>query len=389
MPGSHALLSPSAAHRWLNCTPSVRLEEGIEDKGSDFAAEGTLAHAICEQKLLSILGRPHEDADKEIADLSPKYHSGEMDEYTDTYRSIVMEKLNAARVNTPDAQLLVEVRLDFRSFLQDSFGTADAVIIADDLMEIIDFKYGKGVKVSAFQNPQMRIYALGALDEFLLEYNIKRVRMTIVQPRIDNLSEDEMPVSSLLKWRDEILRPASELAFRGEGEQKPGEWCRFCKVKASCKALATLATKTCNEDFKNPRLISDEDIPKLLPLIPVLKSWMDDFTVFSLERAMAGAHLEGYKVVEGRSVRQVTDQDGLVGILTQEGFDRDILFRPAELKTLGDLEKIVGKKKFADLSKPYVTKPQGKPALVELSDKRPPLPLQSANDDFKELNTNS
>lgn len=389
MPGSHALLSPSAAHRWLNCTPSVRLEEGIEDKGSDFAAEGTLAHAICEQKLLTLLGRPHDEADKEIEELSPKYHSGEMDEYTDTYKAIVMEKYNAAKVNTPDAQLLVEVRLDFRSFLQDSFGTADAVIIADDLMEIIDFKYGKGVKVSAFQNPQMRIYALGALDEFLLEYNIKRVRMTIVQPRIDNLSEDEMPVSSLIKWRDEVLRPASELAFRGDGEQVPGEWCRFCKVKASCKALATLATKTCNEDFKNPRLISDEDIPKLLPLIPVLKSWMDDFTVFSLERAMAGAHLEGYKVVEGRSIRQVTDQDGLVGILTQEGFDRDILFRPAELKTLGDLEKIVGKKKFADLSKPYVTKPQGKPTLVELSDKRPPLSLQSANDDFKELNSNS
>lgn len=389
MPGSHALLSPSAAHRWLNCTPSVRLEEGIEDKGSDFAAEGTLAHAICEQKLLTLLGRPHDEADKEIEELSPKYHSGEMDEYTDTYKAIVMEKYNAAKVNTPDAQLLVEVRLDFRSFLQDSFGTADAVIIADDLMEIIDFKYGKGVKVSASQNPQMRIYALGALDEFLLEYNIRRVRMTIVQPRIDNLSEDEMPVSSLIKWRDEVLRPASELAFRGDGEQVPGEWCRFCKVKASCKALATLATKTCNEDFKNPRLISDEDIPKLLPLIPVLKSWMDDFTVFSLERAMAGAHLEGYKVVEGRSIRQVTDQDGLVGILTQEGFDRDILFRPAELKTLGDLEKIVGKKKFADLSKPYVTKPQGKPTLVELSDKRPPLSLQSANDDFKELNSNS
>lgn len=389
MPGSHALLSPSAAHRWLNCTPSVRLEEGIEDKGSDFAAEGTLAHAICEQKLLTLLGRPHDEADKEIEELSPKYHSGEMDEYTDTYKAIVMEKYNAAKVNTPDAQLLVEVRLDFRSFLQDSFGTADAVIIADDLMEIIDFKYGKGVKVSASQNPQMRIYALGALDEFLLEYNIRRVRMTIVQPRIDNLSEDEMPVSSLIKWRDEVLRPASELAFRGDGEQVPGEWCRFCKVKASCKALATLATKTCNEDFKNPRLISDEDIPKLLPLIPVLKSWMDDFTVFSLERAMAGAHLEGYKVVEGRSIRQVTDQDGLVGVLTKEGFDRDILFRPAELKTLGDLEKIVGKKKFADLSKPYVTKPQGKPALVELSDKRPPLSLQSANDDFKELNSNS
>lgn len=386
MPGSHALLSPSAAHRWLNCTPSVRLEEGIEDKGSDFAAEGTLAHAICEQKLLTILDRPHAEADKEIEELSPRYHTGEMEEYTDTYRAIVMEKFNAARVNTPDAQLLVEVRLDFRSFLQDSFGTADAVIIADDLMEIIDFKYGKGVKVSAVANPQMRIYALGALDEFLLEYNIKRVRMTIVQPRIDNLSEDEMSVEELTAWRDTVLRPASELAFRGDGEQKPGEWCRFCKVKASCKAIALLAKKTCNEDFKNPRLISDEDIPKLLPLIPVLKSWMDDFTAFSLERAMAGADIEGYKVVEGRSIRQITNQDGLVGVLTKEGYDRDILFRPAELKTLGDLEKIVGKKKFAELSKDFVTKPQGKPALVELSDKRPPLSLQSANDDFKELN---
>jgi hypothetical protein len=228
----------------------------------------------------------------------------------------------------------------------------------------------------------MRIYALGALDEFLLEYNIKRVRMTIVQPRIDNLSEDEMPVSSLTKWRDEVLRPASELAFRGDGEQKPGEWCRFCKVKASCRALATLATKTCNEDFKNPRLIEDAEIAKLLPLVPVIKSWLDDFTVYSLERAMAGATIEGYKVVEGRSIRQVTDQDGLVEVLTKEGFDRDILFRPAELKTLGDLEKIVGKKKFAELSGAYITKPQGKPALVELSDKRPPLTTQSANDDF-------
>ena len=315
MPNAHALLSPSAAHRWIHCTPSVRLEEGVRDEGSDFAAEGTLAHAIASRKILETLGRPHDEQDREIGELRERYYSEEMEGYTDTYRSIVLEKFNEAKTRSKDAQLLVEVRLDFGAFLPDAFGTADAVIIADDLMEVIDFKYGKGVKVDADHNPQMMIYALGALDEFLLDYDIKRVRMTIVQPRIDNLSECGMMVGELTAWRTVTLKPAAEKAFAGVGDQVPGEWCQFCKVRSVCTAIAEKARQVCNEDFREARLISDEDIPGLLPLVPVLKGWLEDFASHALQRALDGATIKGYKLVEGKSNRQITDQDALLGAL--------------------------------------------------------------------------
>ena len=191
MPGTHALLSPSAAHRWLHCTAAPRLEENQPDSGSDYAREGTLAHAYCALKLKKYLGLPTADEEKEIEALR-QYHTGEMDEYTDTYVSIVLEKFNAARAHTADAQLLVETRLDFSEWVPEAFGTGDAVIIADSILDISDFKYGKGVRVEAKDNPQMKIYALGAYAAFSFEYNIQRVRMTIIQPRLDNLSTAEM-----------------------------------------------------------------------------------------------------------------------------------------------------------------------------------------------------
>ena len=383
MPNAHALLSPSAAHRWIHCTPSVRLEEGVKDEGSDFAAEGTLAHAIASRKILETLGRPHDEQDREIEELRERYYSEEMEGYTDTYRSIVLEKFNEAKTRSKDARLLVEVRLDFGAFLPDAFGTADAVIIADDLMEVIDFKYGKGVKVDADHNPQMMIYALGALDEFLLDYDIKRVRMTIVQPRIDNLSECGMMVGELTAWRTVTLKPAAEKAFAGVGDQVPGEWCQFCKVRATCSAIAEKARQICNEDFREARLISDEDIPGLLPLVPVLKGWLEDFASHALQRALDGATIKGYKLVEGRSVRQVTDQDALLGALLVKGYQRDDLLKKPELKAIGELEKLVGKKAFAEIGKPWLVKPQGKPTLVEESDKRPVWkPKESASEDF-------
>lgn len=383
MPNAHALLSPSAAHRWIHCTPSVRLEEGVRDEGSDFAAEGTLAHAIASRKILETLGRPHDEQDREIGELRERYYSEEMEGYTDTYRSIVLEKFNDAKTRSKDAQLLVEVRLDFGAFLPDAFGTADAVIIADDLMEVIDFKYGKGVKVDADHNPQMMIYALGALDEFLLDYDIKRVRMTIVQPRIDNLSECGMMVGELTAWRTVTLKPAAEKAFAGVGDQVPGEWCQFCKVRATCSAIAEKARQICNEDFREARLISDEDIPGLLPLVPVLKGWLEDFASHALQRALDGATIKGYKLVEGKSNRQITDQDALLGALLVKGYQRDDLLKKPELKAIGELEKLVGKKAFAEIGKPWLVKPQGKPTLAEESDKRPVWkPKESASEDF-------
>ena len=385
MPNAHALLSPSAAHRWIHCTPSVRLEEGVQDQGSDFAAEGTLAHAIASRKILETLGRPHDEQDREIGELRERYYSEEMEGYTDTYRSIVLEKFNEAKTRSKDAQLLVEVRLDFGAFLPDAFGTADAVIIADDLMEVIDFKYGKGVKVDADHNPQMMIYALGALDEFLLDYDIKRVRMTIVQPRIDNLSECGMMVGELTAWRTVTLKPAAEKAFAGVGDQVPGEWCQFCKVRATCSAIAEKARQICNEDFREARLISDEDIPGLLPLVPVLKGWLEDFASHALQRALDGATIKGYKLVEGKSNRQITDSDALLGALLVKGFQRDVLLKKPELRPIGELEKIVGKKAFAEIGKPWLVKPQGKPTLAEESDKRPVWkPKESADEDFNE-----
>lgn len=198
MAGKHALLSPSAAHRWMNCTAAPLLEKDVEDKGSTFAEEGTLAHAYCTKKLKEFLGLSVDEEKAEIAQLDEQYHSGEMDEYTDTYKTIVLEKFNAARAKTKDAQLLVEVKLDFSHYVPDAFGTSDAIIIADGVMEVIDFKYGKGVKVSAVENPQMMIYALGAWDLFNFEYDIRKVRMTIVQPRIDNLSEFELDAATSL-----------------------------------------------------------------------------------------------------------------------------------------------------------------------------------------------
>lgn len=380
---AHALLSPSAAHRWINCTAAPRLEADVEDKGSEFAAEGTLAHAYCAQKLKAFLGLPTEDEAKEIAELNDRYHTGEMDEYTDTYKTIVLEKFNAARAKTKDALLLIETRLDFSDYVPDAFGTSDAIIIADGTMEVIDFKYGKGVKVSAEDNPQMKIYALGAYEKFSFEYKIDRVRMTIIQPRIENFSEWELSVSELMAWTDGVLTPKAQQAYKGDGPQVPGDWCQFCKVKSNCRAL----TQKCIEAAKNhpdPKLISpDELAADVLPMLATVKTWLAGVEDYALQQALSGVQLAGWKVVEGRSVRKITDQEGAAVALNKAGYKTTEIFKPQELRTITELEKLTGKKQFAAICGDFIEKPQGKPTLAPESDKRPAIdPLA---DDFKDV----
>lgn len=380
--GKHALLSPSAAHRWINCTAAPRLEANIPDTGSSYAAEGTLAHAYCALKLKEFLGLPTDGELAEIAELKDQYHTGEMDEYTDTYKTIVLEKFNEARARTKDAQLLIETRLDFREYIPDAFGTADAIIIADGTMEVIDFKYGKGVKVEAYKNPQMMIYALGAYDRFNFEYMINRVRMTIIQPRIDNLSEYQLSVSELMAWTYEVLAPKANEVYAGNGPQVPGEWCKFCKVKGQCKALAQMCTEAIKTD---PKLVSTEELANnILPTLDTVKMWLTGVEEYALQQALSGVHLPGWKIVEGRSNRKIVNPDAAAVALNKAGYKTTEIYKPQEMRTITELEKLCGKKQFATICGEYIEKPQGKPTLAAESDKRPAI--NPAADDFKDIN---
>lgn len=356
----------------------------MADTESSYAQEGTLAHAYYAKKLKAFMGRDTSEEDREIAELDARYHTGEMDEYTDTYKTIVLEKFNAARATTKDAQLLIETRLDFSEYVPEAFGTSDTTIIADGLMEVIDFKYGKGVRVSAIDNEQMKIYALGAYLRHSFEYRIDRVRMTIVQPRIDNLSEFEMSVADLLRWADEVLRPKAEEAFEGRGAQNPGEWCQFCKVKCGCKALAEKCTSVA-KDNTDPGMISPQKMAvDILPWLPIIKSWVSSMEEYTLQQALSGVSYPGFKLVEGRSNRKITDDKAVIDLLAKEGYDESEFMKPAVLCGIGDLEKLVGKKRLATLCADYITKPQGKPALTTDDDKRPAY--NAASEDFKDIN---
>ena len=354
----------------------------VKDEGSEYAAEGTLAHAYCAAKLKAFLGLPYSDELAEIDGLKEKYHTGEMDEYTDTYKTIVLEKYNAAREKTADALLLVETRLDFGTWIPDAFGTADAIIIADGTMEVIDFKYGKGVKVSAVENPQMMIYGLGAWDAFSDEYRIERVKMSIIQPRIDNLSEYEINAPDLLAWAKETLKPKAEEAYSGKGVQMPGPWCQFCKVKSCCRKLAEQCLSAADRDVK---LMTPEELAaEILPILPTVKTWLSGVEDYALAQALSGVQLPGWKIVEGRSVRKIVNADAAITALNQAGYKTTEILKPQELRTITELEKLVGKKQFNAICGEWIDKPQGKPTLAPESDKRPAI--DPVADDFKNVN---
>ena len=372
-PNGHALLSASSSDRWLHCPPSARLCESYADKGSDYAAEGTDAHALCEYKLRKALDMDAEDPTENLS-----WFNQEMDDCASGYAAYVLEQVEAAKETCSDPVVLIEQRVDFSRWVEEGFGTADCIIIADGTLQVIDFKYGLGVLVSATENPQMMCYALGALELFDGIYDIDTVRMTIYQPRRDNLSTYELSKDDLHSWADDVLKPAAELAFAGDGNFLCGEWCGFCKAKNACRARADANLELAKYDFKLPPLLTDEDVEDILGKIDDLVSWASDIKEYALAQAISGKQWSGFKLVEGRSNRRYVNDAAVAAAVTEAGFD------PYEQKLLGitAMQKMLGKARFDEVLSGLIEKPQGKPTLVPESDKRPAM--NTAITDFKD-----
>lgn len=372
----HALLGASSSHRWLNCTPSAMAESTYPDKGSEFAEEGTLAHAMGARLLKSRLHMDTSDEEAEISDLAARYHTTEMDEHVESYADYVGERYRtsceiAGRRGKLMPEIRIEQRLDFSDYVPEGFGTGDTVIVCEGTVEIIDLKYGKGVEVSAKQNTQMMLYALGAMDLFDYAYGIDSIVMTIFQPRLANISTWCMTAGELRRWAEEELRPLARLASKGKGVRNSGEWCRFCKAKGECVAIAreSLDIWALN---KHHDIIPKESFAILLDTLPTIRGWADAVEERAAALLLGGEKLPGLKLVEGKSTRKISDTEGAVNVLSQAGYPESEIFKPRELRGIGDLEKLIGKKAFTDLCGGFVTKPKGKPTVVSEEDKRRP-----------------
>lgn len=363
MPGTHAILSASSSSRWLACPPSARINAELPETTSVYAEEGTKAHALAEKTLKGYLaGGPAEvQSDNE-----------EMKEAVQRYVDVCIEKINAAKAASPDAVVHVEFRLDFSTYVPDGFGTGDMVIVSDKSLEICDLKYGKGVPVSAEGNTQMRLYALGAVDEFGMLYAFDTVHMTIIQPRLDSVSTDTLSAGKLINWGRSII-PIAKLAYDGKGDFQAGDHCRFCKFRPRCKALAAYMTE--KTALRKKQTLTDLETVSILQAAKDIKRWLTDLEDYALGKALDGYDWPGMKLVEGRSKRVITDPDAAAAALIDKGFDADAVYKPRELQTLTALEKLVGKKSLAEALGSLIEKPDGKPTLVDLSDKRPPLDI--------------
>ena len=369
----HAVLSASSSERWLNCPPSARLCEAYEDKCSDYAAEGTDAHALCEFRLKQVLGIP---ADDPIENLS--WYNEEMEDCAAGYAAYVSELLETAKQTCADPVVMIEQRVDFSRWVKEGFGTADCIVIADGVLNICDYKNGQGCLVLAERNPQMMLYALGALEIFDGIYDIDTVRMTIYQPRKSNISVYEMDKADLYEWANSELTQKAQLAYEGQGSFSCGEWCRFCKAKAECRERAEANLALARYEFQTPALLADEEIADILGKVDALTAWASDVKEYALQQAISGTAFPGWKLVEGRSNRKYTSEAAVAAAVEGAGFN------PYEKKLLGitAMQKLLGKSRFEELLAPYIEKPQGKPTLVRSSDKRPEW--NTAKNDFME-----
>lgn len=372
----HAVLSASGSHRWLNCTPSARLELEFENTGSEAAREGTAAHALCEHKLKRAL---HMRSRHPVSD----YDSDEMEECTDAYVDFVMEQYEAAKQVCEDPVILIEQRLDFSCYVPDGFGTGDCLIISDDRLHIIDFKYGMGVLVEAEGNPQMKLYALGALAVYDALYDIREVSMTIFQPRRENVSTWTIPVEDLKAWAENELKPRAKMAYDGEGEYLPGEWCTFCRAAVRCRARAEEKLKLAQTEFRMPPLLTDAEIEDILAVLPDLTKWANEIAAYALDAALNhGKEWNGFKVVEGRSVRKYRDEAAVAEAAKEAGY-KDI-YRQS-LIPLTEMQRLMGKDRFEEILGGLITKAPGRPTLVPKSDRRPAMSVSNAINEFYEI----
>lgn len=382
----HALLSASGAHKWLHCTPSARLEATLPEVESSYANEGRLAHEIAELKLRKAFIEPigpraFNNKLKKLQE-NPLYQD-EMLRHTDTYFDYVSKIVHEYQA---PPYIAIEKRIDYSAYAPEGFGTGDCIIIGGNTLRVIDLKYGKGVPVSAVDNPQMKLYALGALMEYSILYGIENVVLAIAQPRLDNISEFSLSVEDLLTW-GESIKPIAQKAFAGEGEFIPGEHCRFCRAKALCRARAEFNTSLEEYKYMLPPLISNEEVGQILKKAQDLAAWVKNLEEYALSECLKGNEIPGWKAVEGRSTRLFTDQDAAFKMLIANGIEEAMLYERKPI-TLAATEKLLGKAKFKELLAEFIQIPPGKPTLVPLSDKREAIIRRSAEEDFNNIGGN-
>lgn len=380
---AHALLSASGAHRWMNCTPSAVLESQFPDTTSEAAKEGTLAHEMAEAKLQHLFNTQDYRKAKLTRTLNKikkdELYQPEMDGYTDDYVAYVRK---SAMEFEKSPYIAIEKRLDLTAYIPDGFGTADCVMIGERTLHIIDLKYGKGVPVSAENNEQLMIYALGALEAYKMLFAIDTVKISIVQPRIDNTNSSEYTVKELMEFGDKVKHYA-DIAIKGDGEQSPGDWCRFCRARQQCRARADKNIELAFEIDKKPPLITNEEVGEYLRKGEDVAKWLSELQDYALAECLAGRDVDGYKAVEGRGSRAWTDMDAAFEAIIEDGTDEALMYERKPL-TLAQVEKLMGKAHFEDVAGEYVVKNPGKPTLVPSTDKRQAITNKiSANEAFK------
>lgn len=392
---SHALLSPSAAHRWLNCPKSLRQEEKFPDSTSDAALEGTIAHNICAILLNELQEKGSYDEETVINYAShdgaagysfeefDKWFSPDMMKHAEDYASYVWSAYMAELKTTPDAVLMVEKDLDLSAYGEGMHGTTDSAIVSDKILHIFDFKFGRGVRVEAEENPQMKIYALGNIEAYSGLYAFKNVIMTIFQPRIDNISDFDMTVKDLHSWGMLTLKPKASDAYNGKGDYNAGPWCKFCKAKAVCKKCA----RRCTESYilnkeKTPDLMSEKDIADIIAMSNDITSWLDAVKEFAGKQLLDGHPIEGLKLVEGRSVRQYSDPNKVIELLQECGYTEEQIY-DKKVKGVTAMQKTLTKKVFDNILADLIIKPQGKPTLALKDDPR--AEYNSIAEDFNSI----